>query len=97
MCFCLPQYNLKPEDCYGVKNLTPALFAKRLTVRGFIVSDANMAGVYGKEHVERVSQWLADGTFKAKLDVFEGIDKAGEAISSLFSGKNQGKVVLRMM
>ena len=51
---------------------------------------------YTKEHQEKVSKWLADGTFKAKLDVFEGMEQAGEALLSLFSGKNQGKVVLHV-
>ena len=90
------QTGLKPEERYGIKNISPVLYTKRLTLRGFIVSDENMGPMYSQEHQDKVSKWLADGTFIAKMDTFEGIDQAGEALLSLFSGKNQGKVVLRL-
>lgn len=73
-----------------------ALVAKRLTLRGFIVGDANMGPKYTKEHQENVSKWLADGSFKAKVDIVKGIEKAGEALLMLFNGKNQGKLVLQV-
>jgi len=43
-----------------------------------------------------VSKWLADGSFKAKVDIVNGIEKAGEALLMLFNGKNQGKLVLQV-
>lgn len=95
-CGAISQYNLKPEERYGVKNLVPALFAKKLTIRGFIVGDEDMGPKYAKEHAENVSKWIADGSFKALLHVTEGIDNAAEALLELFSGKNFGKAVLKL-
>jgi len=95
-CGAISQYNLKPEERYGIKNLVPALFAKKLTIRGFIVSDEDMGPKYAKEHAENVSKWIADGSFKALLHTTEGIDNAGEALLELFSGKNFGKAVLKV-
>ena len=54
-----------------------------------------MGPKYAKEHEEHVGKWMADGTFKAKLDITEGIDQAGEAFLSLFNGTNQGKVIVK--
>lgn len=90
-----PQYNVKPEDRHAFRNLTPYLYTKRLTIRGFSVTDPDIGPKYAREHEEIVGKCLADGTFKAKLEIFEGIDQAGEAFLSLFTGGNNGKVIVR--
>lgn len=93
-CGAISQYNLKPEERYGIKNLVPHLFAKQLTIKGFIVG--TIGPKYSKEHQEKVSQWLADGSFKALLHVDEGMDQSGQALLGLFSGANFGKAVLKL-
>ena len=89
------QYNLLPEEKYGVKNLG-FVVSKRLTIRGFIQSDDNMRPVYTDRHQENVGKWLADGTFKSKIDVTEGIDNAADGLLGLLAGKNFGKAVLKI-
>ncbi|KAK3319626.1 hypothetical protein B0T19DRAFT_445429 [Cercophora scortea] len=94
-CGMISGYNSAPQDRYPIRNLMH-LVAKRLTLRGFIVSDPDMGPKYAKEHQEKVAAWLADGSFKAKLSVTEGIDNAAEGLVGIFQGKNFGKAVLKI-
>lgn len=45
---------------------------------------------------QNVSKWIADGSFKPSLDITEGIEKSGEALLSLFEGKNFGKAIIHL-
>ncbi|KAL2163786.1 hypothetical protein VTH06DRAFT_5845 [Thermothelomyces fergusii] len=94
-CGMISQYNLPPEKRYGIKNLF-LVVSKRLTMRGFIVGDKGFGDKYGQEHQEKMQQWLAEGSIKAKLHVVEGIDNAAEGLVSIFEGKNFGKAVLKV-
>ncbi|KAK4118228.1 NAD(P)-binding protein [Parathielavia appendiculata] len=93
VCGMISQYNLSEQDRYGVKNLFHVA-SKRLTMRGFIVSD--FADKYGKDHQERLSQWLAEGSVKAKLSVTDGMDNAIDGLVGMLEGKNFGKAVLKI-
>lgn len=68
--------------------------AKRLTIRGFIVGDANMGPRYFKEHQENVQKWISEGKFKAVMSETNGIDNAAEGLIGMLAGKNFGKAVL---
>lgn len=70
--------------------------AKRLTMRGFIVGDPGFGDKYARDHQERLQQWLAEGSVKAKLHVVDGIDNAAEGLVGIFEGKNFGKAVLKV-
>lgn len=94
-CGMISQYNLGPEERYGVKNLM-SIVAKRITFRGFIVGDENFGPKYAKEHQERVQKWLADGSIQAKLAVTQGIDAAAEGLVGMLKGDNFGKAVLKI-
>ncbi|KAK3347425.1 hypothetical protein B0H65DRAFT_547256 [Neurospora tetraspora] len=94
-CGMISQYNAKPEERYGVKNLIH-VFAKRLEMRGFIVFDKDFGPKYCKEHQEQLSKWIAEGSVKVKLHVTEGIDNAAEGLLGIFQGKNFGKAVLHI-
>jgi NADPH-dependent curcumin reductase CurA len=89
------QYNLKPDEVYPIRNLMKVV-AKRLTMRGFIVGDANMGPLYTKEHQEKLQKWLAEGTFKAAQSVTVGIDNAVEGFLGMLKGENFGKAVLQI-
>lgn len=91
----ISQYNSKPEEIYPIRNLMQVV-AKRLTMRGFIVGDANMGPKYAKDHQEKLQKWLADGTFKAKISVTEGIDNAIDGFLGMLQGRNFGKAVLQI-
>lgn len=94
-CGMISQYNLKPEQHYGVKNLMQVV-AKRLTIRGFIVADPDFGPKYWADHQKNVQQWIHDGSFKVKLHVTEGIDNAPEGFVGMLEGKNFGKALLEV-
>lgn len=69
------------------------ILMQRLTVRGFIVID------YLKqvpEALAELSGWIADGRIQWKDHVVEGLDSAVGALDLLFSGKHDGKLVVRV-
>jgi NADPH-dependent curcumin reductase CurA len=70
-----------------------AVLTKRLTIRGFIVSD--FAAKQG-EFLKDVSTWLRERRIKYREDVVEGLDKAPRALIGLLRGENFGKVVVRV-
>ncbi|KAJ8066162.1 hypothetical protein OCU04_005252 [Sclerotinia nivalis] len=94
-CGMISEYNKSDADRYPIKNLI-SIVAKRITMRGFIVSDANMGPLHAKARDENVSKWLADGSFKATLSVTEGIDNGPEGLIGMLQGKNFGKAVLKI-
>jgi NADPH-dependent curcumin reductase CurA len=70
--------------------------SKRLTIQGFIVTDKPLWDKYFKEHQEKLSAWIADGSVKARLDVTEGIDNAIKGFLAMLTGKNFGKAVIKI-
>jgi len=94
-CGMISQYNLKPEELYPIRNLMQVV-GKRLTMRGFIVSDANMGPKHAKEHQEKLQKWLSEGSFKSKLSVTEGIDNGIDGFLGMLKGDNFGKAVLQI-
>jgi hypothetical protein len=68
------------------------ILMKTLTVSGFLVSD--YAERFG-ESLEALGQWIAEGKIKYKVDVVEGIENAPSAVNKLFSGENNGKLVIQ--
>lgn len=56
--------------------------------------DPDLGPKYFKEHQKVMGQWIADGSFKAKLSLTEGIDNAGEGFVGMLDGNSFGKAVL---
>lgn len=92
-CGMISQYNLPPNELYGVKSLMMVV-GKRITIRGFIQADKDFGPKYRDEHRERVAKWIAEGTFKPKTDTTEGIDNAIKGFLGIYSGDNFGKALL---
>lgn len=92
-CGMISQYNLKPDEIWSIKNIMN-LVSKRLTMRGFIVMDANMGPKYAKEHQEKMQKWIHEGTFKSKQSLTLGMDNAVEGFLGMLRGDNFGKAVL---
>jgi NADPH-dependent curcumin reductase CurA len=78
-------------------NRVPLIFrdilTKRLTIRGFIVSD-----FWGRfdEFIREVPQWIRDGRIKYREDIVDGLENAPEAFMGLLKGKNFGKLLVRV-
>jgi NADPH-dependent curcumin reductase CurA len=69
------------------------ILTKRLTFRGFIVSD--FAAKHG-DFLRDMSQWVREGKVKYKEFVTEGLDSAPEAFIGLLKGANFGKQLVRV-
>jgi NADPH-dependent curcumin reductase CurA len=91
MCGAISQYNnTVPEP--GPRNLALAV-GKRLTLRGFIVSDHNAR--FG-DMVREVGGWLVNGELVAEETTVEGLDSAVDAFLGLLRGENTGKMIVRL-
>lgn len=94
-CGMISQYNITPADAYPVKNLIQVV-AKRLKMQGFVVMDPTMGPKYFVDHQKNLQKWIADGSFKTKLHVTEGIDNGAEGFIGMLGGANFGKAVLEV-
>jgi NADPH-dependent curcumin reductase CurA len=74
-------------------SLMRAVLTKRLTIRGFIVSDfaARQA-----DFLRDMSGWVREGKVKYKEFVTEGLESAPEAFIGLLKGANFGKQLVRV-
>lgn len=88
-------YNDEESDKYRVANLIEIIF-RRLTMRGFQVTDQEMGGKYAKEHQENFAKWLSDGSLKAPTTLTDGIDSAADGFVGMLRGQNNGKAILRI-
>lgn len=91
VCGMIARYN-DDEPLPGPTNLTQ-IVAKKLTLRGFIVSDH--FDVYG-DFVQDLSSWMMAGKVKTRDTVFEGIEKTPDAFMGLFTGANIGKMLVKL-
>jgi NADPH-dependent curcumin reductase CurA len=74
-------------------HLMRAMLTKRLTFRGFIVSD--FSARYG-DFMRDVSAWVREGRIKYREDVVEGLENAPRALIGLLRGENFGKLLVRV-
>jgi NADPH-dependent curcumin reductase CurA len=95
VCGLIAHYNATglPPGPDGVPPLMVAILVKRLTFRGFIVSDFSQQ----RPEFERdMAQWLREGRVKYREDVVEGLENAVAAFQGLFRGQNFGKLLVRV-
>jgi hypothetical protein len=94
VCGLIAQYN----DTSGVapkwaSSMMRSVLTKRLTIRGFIVSDfaARQA-----DFLRDMSQWVREGKVKYREFVTDGIENAPSAFMGLLKGANFGKQLVRV-
>ena len=91
VCGAVAQYN-DEQPAPGPRNLR-MLVSKRLTLRGFIVSDhGDLAGEFHR----RAGAWVADGLLTYRETVVDGLDAAVPAFIDLLRGRNTGKMLVRL-
>ena len=85
-------------SAYNAESIAPGpawgnLLVKRINLKGFIVFD------YIKRYLEAyqdLSNWVRDGKIKYKNDIVPGLENASNAIKKLFSGENNGKLIVQI-
>ncbi len=80
------------ESPVGPSNLG-LVITKRLTLRGFIVSDHQHRM---PDMIADVSGWLRDGKLSHAETVVDGLDHAPDAFINLLRGANTGKMIVRL-
>jgi hypothetical protein len=91
ICGAISQYN-NTTPTQGPANYL-ALLVQRATMTGIMVADYYPRA--GQAMME-MGGWLAAGKLKTREDIVNGLDKFPEAFDMLFSGANQGKLVLKL-
>ncbi|MFN0177794.1 MAG: NADP-dependent oxidoreductase [Gemmatimonadales bacterium] len=91
ICGLISQYNATDAGP-GIRNIRDVL-TRRLTVRGFIVSDH--LGLRPRFLAEMV-EWIKAGKMRWTETIIDGFERTPEAFLGLFSGRNIGKMVVRI-
>jgi NADPH-dependent curcumin reductase len=89
ICGAISQYNAT-DAVAGPANYL-SLLINRASMTGFLVSD------YGDRYAEAVrelGQWMAAGKLKSREDIVHGLKTFPETLRKLFSGDNNGKLIL---
>jgi NADPH-dependent curcumin reductase len=94
VCGLIAQYNdTEAKSPKWAPWLMPAILTKRLTFRGFIISDF---AARRSDFLRDMSQWVREGKVKYKEFVTEGLDSAPGAFMGLLKGANFGKQLVRV-
>lgn len=73
--------------------LQPMLLTRSALMQGFIVGDFQN---YFSEGIEQLAQWVKEKKLEYKQTIIEGFDKLPDAFLGLFSGKNIGKMIVKV-
>ncbi len=90
VCGLIAQYNAQAPmpgpDMFSV-------LSKRLTVRGFIVSDF---AAKEADFLHHAGEWIRNGRLKYREDVVDGLENAPAAFLGLLQGRNFGKLLVKV-
>ncbi len=82
-----------PQGPDQIPLLMRAVLSRRLTLRGFIVSDfADQSDAFQRD----MGAWIREGRIKYREDVIDGLEQAPDAFIGLLKGKNFGKLIIRV-
>ena len=91
ICGAISQYN-NTTPVKGPANYL-SLLVTRSTMTGIVVSDYYDRAM---EAAMVMAGWIASGKLKTREDVVEGLDNFPQAFEMLFTGANNGKLVLKL-
>jgi hypothetical protein len=72
--------------------ILPVFLTRSVKLQGFIVG--NYSAQFD-EAMKQLTEWVKEGKLKYKETVIHGFDKLPETFIALFSGKNQGKMLVK--
>jgi len=91
LCGMIADYNAE-EPPPGPRGMM-LMIGRRLTMRGFIVTDHPEAC---EEYVVKAIQWIADGKLKYRETITEGVENAPQAFIDLLKGGKTGKQIVQL-
>ncbi len=96
VCGLVANYNdtAAPEGPDRLPGFMSLVLRKSLTVRGFIQNEFTRS--HGRDFVRDMSAWVADGSVRYREDIVDGLESAPEAFRGLLTGRNFGKMVIRV-
>ena len=74
-------------------SILPRLLTRSVMLKGFIVS--NYSDRFS-EGLTQLTKWVSEGKLNYKETIIQGFDKLPDAFLGLFSGKNQGKMMVEV-
>ena len=90
-CGAVSMYDGKPlPGPFGIPGL---LVTKRLTMKGFIVSDYRE---FDADAYHDLSMWARSGDLKVVEDIIDGLESAPRGLIGLLAGDNRGKRMIRV-
>jgi NADPH-dependent curcumin reductase CurA len=95
VCGLIAHYNASapPEGPNQAPQLMATILIKRLTLRGFIVTDfASQAADFQRD----MGGWIREGRVKYREDIVDGLENAVSAFQGLLRGRNFGKLLVRV-
>jgi NADPH-dependent curcumin reductase len=94
VCGLIAQYNdTEASVPKWASSMMRTVLTKRLTIRGFIVSDF---AARRPDFLRDMSQWVREGKVRHRECVTEGLDNAPAAFMGLLKGANFGKQLVRV-
>ena len=92
VCGMIAHYNDDGTATAGPRNLTEMIY-KFITMKGFVVSAFTQQQ---PQFLKDMSGWIKSGKMKYHETISEGIENAPNAFIGLFSGSNNGKMLVRL-
>ena len=87
LCGLISEYNSDPKGCRNAWQL----IVNQATMKGFLIRD--YADRFAEGGIE-MAQWISEGKLKFDEHIESGIENVYEVFMMLFSGANQGKLIL---
>ena len=91
LCGLISEYNCA-EGKIGARNIWQ-LIVKQATMHGFLIMGYVPRFAEGGAQIAR---WISEGRMRIDEDIVEGIENTYSAFMKLFSGGNQGKLILKI-
>ena len=93
ICGLISTYNNTADERIPGPYMFRNLIMRRLRVEGFVILD--YLDRY-PQYQQQLAGWMLEGKLNFRLDVTAGIENAVEALKSLYTGSNTGKVLVQI-
>ncbi len=93
VCGTISSYNNLPGQVDAGPRQLRRLLVNRARIQGFLVWDFHQRY---PEALARLAAWVKEGKVKYREDIVDGLENAPDALAAVLSGRNFGKMVVRV-